>query len=238
MTEIHVDFRETEVLSALQSHEEANTVPIVSQNLQVGDIQIKCSNGIILIFERKTLADLAASVKDGRYKEQKYRLLSSAPSHHITYIIEGGCPLQSDKHGLSSNAYQGVFMNTMYRDGIHVLFVKDHIETAKWVTNVAKRCAEDSTKFVVTEKEYVHHCKGKTRKSDNITPRTCYIMQLCQVPGVSKVVAENIANEYPSMPKLTTMLHESSNAVAELCKLPMIGKKKAQVIYDFLIQSN
>ena len=43
--------------------------------LDVGDIHI-CdnSNNIMLIFERKTIADLLSSIKDGRYSEQSLRL--------------------------------------------------------------------------------------------------------------------------------------------------------------------
>jgi threonine dehydrogenase-like Zn-dependent dehydrogenase len=44
-----------------------------------------------MIIERKTLADLLASIKDGRYEEQSHRLkyASGFPSHNVLYIIEG-----------------------------------------------------------------------------------------------------------------------------------------------------
>ena len=45
-----------------------------------------------LIIERKSLSDLIASIKDGRYNEQSYRLIHSSGlyRHHIVYLIEGG----------------------------------------------------------------------------------------------------------------------------------------------------
>ena len=64
-----------------------NTTFIIKQ-LQVGDIQIRNNDNIIAIFERKTVSDLLSSLKDGRYSEQKKRLLSSN-SIHKGYIIEG-----------------------------------------------------------------------------------------------------------------------------------------------------
>ena len=43
------------------------------------------------LFERKSLSDLVASIKDGRYEEQSYRLIhaSNVPPSRIMYVIEG-----------------------------------------------------------------------------------------------------------------------------------------------------
>lgn len=44
----------------------------------------------IIIYERKSIPDLASSIKDGRYSEQSMRLDSiSLHNHNIIYIIEG-----------------------------------------------------------------------------------------------------------------------------------------------------
>ena len=65
---------------------------IETQVLPLGDILIKTDEGKdVMIVERKTLTDLLASIKDGRYEEQSHRLkhASGFPSHNIVYIIEG-----------------------------------------------------------------------------------------------------------------------------------------------------
>jgi len=65
---------------------------IESQVLPLGDILVKTDEGKdVMIIERKTLTDLLASIKDGRYEEQSHRLkhASGFPSHNIVYIIEG-----------------------------------------------------------------------------------------------------------------------------------------------------
>ena len=70
------------------------------ENLKLGDIIISHDDGggnsgnsgnELLLFERKSLNDLAASIKDGRYAEQSFRLggYESVPNHNIVYIIEG-----------------------------------------------------------------------------------------------------------------------------------------------------
>ena len=65
---------------------------IETQVLPLGDILLKTDEGKdVMIIERKTLTDLLASIKDGRYDEQSHRLkhASGFPSHNIVYIIEG-----------------------------------------------------------------------------------------------------------------------------------------------------
>lgn len=67
-------------------------VTIEKQVLSLGDILIKTDEGKdVMIVERKTLSDLLASIKDGRYEEQSHRLKNASgfPSHNIVYIIEG-----------------------------------------------------------------------------------------------------------------------------------------------------
>ena len=68
------------------------TLMVYKEVLPIGDIEIKTvENKPIMIIERKSLSDLLASIKDGRYEEQSYRLIHSSgyPSHCIVYIIEG-----------------------------------------------------------------------------------------------------------------------------------------------------
>jgi ERCC4-type nuclease len=63
------------------------------QNLPLGDIIFQWDNENILIIERKTIDDLAHSIKDGRFREQKMRLISNYPTSKIMYLIEGNLDL-------------------------------------------------------------------------------------------------------------------------------------------------
>ena len=69
-------------------------VEIVS--LDLGDIVIQNGDDAIVI-ERKTIADLAASIQDGRHREQKARLIDNYPQSRIVFLIEG--VLRSDMEG-------------------------------------------------------------------------------------------------------------------------------------------
>ena len=83
-----IDNREPkELITTLQSR--VDNVSL--ETLELGDIIIKNDNNeTVLIFERKSLADLISSIKDGRYKEQSFRLShSELDNKYIYYIIEG-----------------------------------------------------------------------------------------------------------------------------------------------------
>ena len=114
---IKVDFREKELIALLQlkimndaaandDKEETSdkknkmnsNIKLKVDNLKIGDIAFvevdKNENEIgeeLVLFERKSLNDLASSIKDGRYAEQSFRLdgYQAVPNHNIVYLIEG-----------------------------------------------------------------------------------------------------------------------------------------------------
>jgi ERCC4-type nuclease len=91
---IKIDTREQELFNKCQKTIEYITkfkdIKLVSQPLPLGDIIINDGTNDCIIIERKTLSDLAASIKDGRYEEQSYRLNGlNHHNHNIIYLIEG-----------------------------------------------------------------------------------------------------------------------------------------------------
>jgi ERCC4 domain len=93
---IIVDTREHDLYEKLESiiHFEGHStsLQLVKKVLDLGDILIQTDDDKdVMLIERKTLGDLLSSIKDGRYKEQSYRLIHSSgfPPHAIVYMIEG-----------------------------------------------------------------------------------------------------------------------------------------------------
>lgn len=89
-----IDERERDLYSQLSSLVSSNPgyVQLSKEVLPLGDISITTDEGKpVILIERKSLRDLLASIKDGRYEEQSYRLIYSSgfPPHSILYIIEG-----------------------------------------------------------------------------------------------------------------------------------------------------
>ena len=79
--QLNIDYREKALLQRIQ---------VEPKNLTLGDVTIEKDGKELLIIERKTIADLASSICDGRYKEQSFRLSESPVlNHNILYLIEG-----------------------------------------------------------------------------------------------------------------------------------------------------
>ena len=104
---IRLDFREADLhseITKLRMNGAFSKITIETDNLAIGDIIICQDDGKEqLIIERKTLPDLAASIRDGRYNEQSFRLNQCAlHNHSIVYLLEGNIHrYKSSKYGRS-----------------------------------------------------------------------------------------------------------------------------------------
>ena len=83
---IKIDTREKDLYNLCKLEAEN----VLFETLAVGDIIIyDDENNEKIIIERKTLYDLAASIKDGRYAEQSFILNNyTMHNHNIIYLIE------------------------------------------------------------------------------------------------------------------------------------------------------
>lgn len=272
---VAIDTREPALQEMLRDYHDRHaarpgegSIEITTEPLDIGDVQIRCGAEHKIIIERKSCVDLVGSIKDGRYREQKVRLLAGAAvPNHVCYILEGVPSMQQllntdvFLYGLKPSVISGMMVHTMLRDGVHVINVKNTQETAAWIWTIVCKCASSPEKvFGAVEQPradagnsegtgtgaagagagggYLQNVTVKVKKSDNITPESCYLMQLCQVPGVSVTTANGIAAKYPTMHNLLCTLsglEDVAHRIKCLSEIPMIGKKKAQVILDYLL---
>jgi ERCC4-type nuclease len=195
-------------------------IPIKTASLDVGDILLTTSNEN-LVFERKTVADLVASINDGRYREQKQRLKSTYPFHRITYIIEG--KLTKDKSLMSA------IISSSYRDGFHLIHTDNMVETVWYITEIQERMKKGKTVFNTENGDYASSLKAKTKKSANLTPEMVYMMQLAQIPGISMKIAQDIATIYPSMSVLLKAIESG-----EKFDIKGMGKMKIKKMIEFI----
>ena len=118
------------------------------QNLELGDFVFQIDNIPYIIIERKTVQDLASSIKDGRYKEQKIRLLSEKDKNKnikIILLIEGN--IHTKTGGIPSATFHSVVINSMIRDGIFVLITKNIEETCNTLVKIYKLIEKDKLDF-------------------------------------------------------------------------------------------
>jgi ERCC4-type nuclease len=215
-------------------------IHITKETLDLGDIHISFPDKVY-VFERKNVPDLLSSIKDGRYKEQKARLLSNIHLQHLTYIIEGDNVVSTMSYNNNKSVLLGAYFNTLFRDNIRVLFTKNVSETVTLILSLAAKIIDNPDKFStsnISSSDYTDNLKLKRKKIDNIDVRSCYIMQLSQIPHISNVIAKNIASIYPTFRDLIYALDAcdtEDKKIQLLCAIDKIGKEKAKNIIQFLL---
>jgi ERCC4-type nuclease len=204
---IIIDNRE----KALKDHFTINSSPfnITYENLTYGDINIYVNDVLISIIERKTLSDLTASIKDGRYKKQKQNVLANHDKHLLLYLIEGYFDYDEPQqevllNGISKKILLSAMINTLIRDNIKMITTKSTEDTIHFLSGVFARINADPDKY--TKESSSTSVVQKMDKSIKITKNKCFYNQLCQVPGISAKTAETISKRYTSLYSFVTTL--------------------------------
>lgn len=143
---IKIDMREPalyEQLNKLVSSDiNKENIELVCENLNLGDIILTDvdENGneiVLIIIERKTLSDLAMSIRDGRYNEQSFRLNNyPLPNHNIIYLIEGQQSEYNNKFASKSIKYTtlvSAMTSIQYFKGFSVYRTNNVKETAEYI---------------------------------------------------------------------------------------------------------
>ena len=191
-----IDYREKALLSRL---------PAETKNLILGDVCIQKDGQDLIILERKTVADLSASIIDGRYQEQSFRLLeSNLPPHRIVYLIEGSLDREQSiqKKGLVS-----AMISLWFTKGFSVVQTASIDETVEYIQILLEKVTKDSEGC-----DYVSTLK--TKKKDKLTPENIDIVLLSQIPGISTVTAKAILQVYPTVYALTSALKEKRDCLS------------------------
>lgn len=231
---IIIDNREKDLIELCSK----NNLEFNKQNLHLGDITFNLENNQeLIIIERKTIDDLLQSINDGRYREQKSRLLEKHKKDgtSIYYLLEGNIYNSS-----KSDLIYSCIINTMIRDNFKIIYSKNIEETYNYIIKITKKCVEFKgilTKNEIINNNYIDVIKSEKKK--NMTKENCYMAMLKQIPGVSSNIAINISKEYDSFNKLIKAYEVVENNKELLLKDIVIGKRKlgnvlSKRIYDYL----
>ena len=149
---IKIDTREQELFIKCQKAIEENLkfkdIKLISETLPLGDIIINDGTNDCVIIERKTLTDLAASIKDGRYDEQSYRL-NGIPhhNHNIIYLIEGDMHnFNTFKARIDKQTLYSAMFSIQYFKGFSVMRSNNIFETAIISCNMVYKLVNDLKK--------------------------------------------------------------------------------------------
>lgn len=234
-----IDNRENDLIQLI----EKSDIDFEKKNLILGDISFNKDENELLIIERKTLPDLLASLKDGRYREQKLRLINKQKEHiQIYYLIEGDIHRHKQKELIMSCIF-----NTMIRDNLKVIYSYNLNDTLDIVKKLIKKTSEFQKlllgKDIDDEKiNNDYSTVIKSEKKLNMTKDMCSIAMFKQIPGVSTKCAKSILGEYSNISSLILKYQtlDNENAKKHLLKDIIIEKKRigiklSEKIYNYLI---
>jgi ERCC4-type nuclease len=172
--------------------------------LPVGDVWIGVSGEALcagaIVAERKTVADLEASILDGRYREQRTRLVATATEAGARplYILEG--QWYSGTGRLGPKALKKHVTRLAIRYGIAVIRTDDKVGTKDVIDLLAEQIAAEPTCFVAADAAAVAYTSTvQTKKRDNREdPAVFASAALQQCPGVSAKIADALVAEFKS----------------------------------------
>ena len=233
-----VDNREPkELISSLQSR--VDNVSL--ENLELGDIIIKNDNNeIVLLFERKSLADLIASIKDGRYKEQSYRLSNcELDNKYIYYIIEGNIVsfMNKEKETTKKILFSSM-LSLSYKKGFSILRTSGVPETIEFIVRFYEKIKTEAIELTEANKK-LENCEKsvpqiettysnvvKNSKKSNITTENINEIMLTQIPGISIHVAKTLMLKFKTIKELTNALSQDNKCLDAIIIEYEGGKRK------------
>lgn len=232
---LKVDYREKELIELLKAYNtqfDFKKIDIEIENLPLGDAIICDEEGIEkIIVERKSLNDLASSIKDGRYVEQSHRLLNSPMhNHNIIYLIEGNLSTWTNKYKVKANTLYSAIFSLNYYKGFTVIKTHDVTETAEYLLRMCDKLNRESKKVSYYEtgevlpKRYSEVVKKV--KKNNITPDNIGEIILSQIPGVSSSTSQVIMNKFGSLYGLLCELDTNHKCLNDLKLTSYSGKER------------
>lgn len=251
---IKIDNRECELIKLCKHY--INIIPtykdveIITENLPIGDIIFTHNDSDLIVIERKSLADLGASLKDGRYEEQSFRL-NGLPihNHNIFYLIEGNINEHNVfRQSLDKTTLYSCMFSLNYYKGFSILKSSTIDESARIICNMAyklnKNMQLNKKSFYSNSIEDDNKCEGqknnsimqggekdysdvvKKVKKDNITTNNIGIIMLSQIPSISSVSAKALIEYFGDLPTLIQQVNDNADCLSGITYTNSKGDKR------------
>ena len=193
----YIDTRESELIKIFG--EEA-----IIKQLNVGDIWIGVSGEQFqeggLLIERKSIRDLEASILDGRYREQRGRILAYCNENKVQpmYILEG--QLSSATGRLQKKAIMKFINRLIFHYQIAVMQTNSVQETSELIQALVEQWKENPASLQRTT-ELVKVTDGihVQKKANSGDSKQFAINTLALCPGVSVKMAEALIQQFGTL---------------------------------------
>lgn len=237
---IRIDVRENKLISLIEKQLLEKTtkysIKVQKEQLQLGDIILEHNNSKLII-ERKSVNDLAASISDGRYVEQSFRLdKTQEHNHNIIYLIEGDIRNFKDTTRINKKALYSSLLSLNSYKGFSIMRTFDLEETANILLFFSEKMIKNektqfyfndisgNTNIIEDDKQYIDvMCNSK---KSNITKENIGEILLAQIPSVSKAIAKRIMGEYKTIRDLISVLEGDPDVLKDIKIKDNNGKER------------
>lgn len=177
---------------------------------QLGDKAREYLTGVVL--ERKTLLDLSASIKDGRYDEQKYRLSNCAGLETVVFLVEGNLEeVEARGHDfpgmLPASTLRTAIRHTQLLHGLHVLQSASKGQTAHLLQSMHQQILRRAPERLTGCLRYEKFAEA-ARKSWKATVHDTFGRMLRALPGCGPAAVDAILEVAPTPRLLGDVLRD------------------------------
>lgn len=251
-----VDEREAALYELCINHENyaKDNFVLEKRVLQLGDILFTSDDESVtyLCIERKSFQDLLASIKDGRYTEQSYRLSNCYPNpHNVVYLLEGMLSTVKDKKTVISciaslNYFKGFSVHrtvSMAETALYVLCMADKMSREFKKGNLPvqqasmQQVSTEQQVSAVVEAQSTDYCNVvKVSKKANITKENIGQLILMQIPGISSTIAIELMRPFKSFIDFVDHIRENPEYLNTVTvKQRKIGSNIVKGILEFIL---
>ena len=196
-----IDNRESELISICQNSSELfeiKQLPVGDIWIGLGDDEKMLEGGLII--ERKTIRDFEASFLDGRYREQRGRILSFCQEHKTQpiYLLEGSWSSATGR--LQKKAILKLINRLTLHYQIPILHTESVHESFELLLTLVEQWKDDPKSLQRTG-ELVRVSDGIhiQKKVNALDHRQFGVCCLAQCPGVSVKMAEVLMDTYGTL---------------------------------------
>ena len=193
--EIIVDDRERAIIPYLEDVSHTTHLNYKIQRNEVGDYAITYKGCILMVIERKTWTDLAASFRDGR-KENILKLLElrERTGCQIAYLIEGDAtPIKTKLYSrIPIKNLRAHLDHLAIRDGIHMIYSKNEQYTAERLFELASNYLS-LDEIIKSVDETIGGSNADELKNDMNVEVSITEQVLRCLPGVGSIVSTVLA---------------------------------------------
>lgn len=183
-----------------------------------------------VVIERKRMDDLVRSIKDGRFREQKFRLQQCGLSRPV-YLVEESHGSVAPGLGMPETTYLQAIVNTQVINGFTVKVVRSQRESAAYLT-IMTRYLQTKYQNMTLRSAQLQELKGNqtcpssemgmsllpfsefntaSMKNQQLTVQEMFAKHLLQLHGVSVDKARAVVDKYGTPSLLMTAYEEAAN---------------------------